>query len=241
MERRLRFNRFSFLLLVLFLSARPLQAEWKALQEGFDYQRVGEASGHFFRIDPKKYRIDLLLAADSGASALTAERYRERSGALLAINGGYFDEAFRSLGLLVRQSRLLNPLRNTSWGIFFLGGKSGTEPAILHRRDWKPEGVRTAIQVGPRLVIDGSVASLKDSTAHRRSAIGITSEGMVLIALSDESVTLRKWAELLQKECRQALNLDGGGSSQISVNLPNFSLNLEGLTGVPNAIAVFPY
>ena len=182
------------------------------------------------------------MASDSGSTTLTANRYREQSGAVLVINGGFFNEFFRSLGLLVRRGKVLNPIRETSWGIFLLGGQDGKGPSIINRRDWKSANAAAttlAIQVGPRLVIDGMIPSFKESGPTRRSAIGITKEGTVVIALMEGAVSLKKWAELLAQECPWALNLDGGGSSQIAVKTGRFSLNVEGLTAVPNALGVF--
>lgn len=223
-----------FFLFLLFVSP-SLLAEWRVVDPGLDYQRVGE-SVHLFRIDPGKFRLDLLLASDYGAAALTSGRFRERSGASLVINGGFFDEVFRPLGLRERRGERIHPVRNASWGIFLLGGKG---PAIIHQRDWNPEGVSMAIQVGPRLLVDGKVPSFKETGPSRRSALGITAEGLVVVAASDQPLLLREWALLLQKESVQALNLDGGGSSQISAKIGGFSLEVEGATGIPDAIAVF--
>lgn len=230
----------SILLFCIFLFL-PLNAgaEWRSLGEGLDYRPI-EGQVHLFRIDSKKIRLDLLLASDYGAAAaLPAKRFRERSGAILAINGGFFDEAFRSLGLLVRRGQVINPVRMVSWGIFTLGGPEGREPGIVSRKDWRPDGVSLAIQVGPRLVIDGKIPSFKESEPSRRSAVGISPDGWVIIALSEAPLLLKEWAAVLQQECVQALNLDGGGSSQISVRIPGLSLDVEGLTNVPNALALF--
>ncbi len=218
---------------------QTVEAGWRSIEAGFDYRSVEKVGGHFFRIDPKRYRIDLLLASDYTTSALTAERYQERSNALLVINGGFFDEMFRSLGLLQRQGRIINPLRDVSWGIFLLGGKDGTEPAIIHKKEWNPENVLMAIQAGPRLVIDGKIPSFKDISPSRRSAVGITADGRVVIALAESLILLKEWAEILREDCVTALNLDGGGSSQLSVKMPGLSLKVVGLTNVPNAVAVF--
>jgi uncharacterized protein YigE (DUF2233 family) len=230
-----------FLILILLSSCCSLQADWKVLQPGLEYRRLEERA-HFFRIDPEKFRIDLLLASDYQMAALTAERFRQRSGALLVVNGGFFDEAFRSLGLLQRKGETVNPIRNATWGVFLLKGDRGREPAVIHRNEWKPEGVVTAIQVGPRLIVDGKIPPFKESAPHRRSAIGITKDGWVEIAVSEGALTLQEWARELQTDCVQALNLDGGGSTQLSVSLPpDFSVQVGGMTGVPNALAVFPY
>ncbi len=221
--------------LLLFFWAVPVEA-WKKLQEGWEYKTIG--SIHLFRIDPQKCRLDLLLATDFEQAALPSKNYREKSGAALVINGGFFDDAFRSLGLLVRRGETVNPIRPVEWGVFQM---RPTGPSVIHRKEWSGEGVETALQVGPRLVIDGKIPSFKPETeTHRRSAIGTTSDGQLVIGVSSAPVPMAEWAEAWKKETPYALNLDGGGSSQISVKLKNFSLELPGTTGIPNALAVFP-
>lgn len=223
----------------LLSGSSSLHSGWKGVESGLEFKRLEDTATSLFRIDPRKFRFDLLLASDYKAPVLTAHSYRERSGAILVINGGFFDETFRSLGLLQRRGQVMNPVRNASWGVFLLGGKDGREPSIVSRSDWRPERTSLAIQAGPRLVVNGRLPSFKESIPARRSAIGITRDGFIEIALSESALTLRDWALLMQKYCVQALNLDGGGSSQISVALPGFSLEVAGLTAVPNAVAVF--
>ena len=239
-------------LLVLCLLPSFAFADWKMVEPGIDYRREGEPTVHFFRIDPARYRLDLLLASDYKVAALTMENYRTKSGALFVINGGFFDESFRSLGLLHRNGQTINPVREVSWGIFLIDAKG---PRIIQRKDWLPsravasavlreaawksDGVKTAIQVGPRLVVDGKVQTFKEAEPSRRSAIGITPEGLIEIVLSENLLTLKEWAETLQKDCPNALNLDGGGSSQLSAAFSGLSLKIDGMTTVPNAVAVF--
>ncbi len=229
----------NFFLVFFLLASTPLFAEWKSLQTGFDYQQSEAPRVHFFRFDPKKYHPQLILASDYGQKVMTVADYRQKSKALLVINGGFFDQDFRSLGLMIREGRILQALRETSWGIFLFHPKQGSE--ILSRAEWNPQKVSQvsmALQVGPRLVIAGKVPSFKDSSASRRSAIGITSDGRIEIALSETALTLNSWAEILKKDCPQALNLDGGGSSQISAQIGDFTLEVAGATAVPNGVSI---
>ncbi len=88
--------------------------------------------------------------------------------------------------------------------------------------------------VGPRLVANGRVnvtADEEDFPADirvgraPRSAVGITKDGKYLLAVVDGrqshsvGLTLTDWARLLVKfGARDALNLDGGGSSDLVIN-----------------------
>ena len=211
MGTRWKSKRFLILNSLLFLVPFPLFAGWGTVVEGIEYRKLttGEARIHYFRIDPSRTRLDLLLASDHQVPHQSAKTFREKTGAGLAVNGGFFDESFRSLGLLVKGGRIVNPVRNAGWGIFQI--REG-RPAVIHRRESEP---------------------------HRRSAVGITADGKLLIALCETPIGIGEWAALLSREAPNALNLDGGGSSQISVKLKEFSLEVPGTTGVPNAVAVF--
>lgn len=227
----------------LLFSAAWADGGWQVIDDGIQHRAATYRKGdrerrdHFFRIDPSRRRPDLLIAGDDQVPHLSAKAFREKSGALLVINGGFFDEKFRSLGLLVRRGVVINPLRPADWGIFQWGPQT---LAVIHRRDWTGEGVEFAIQVGPRLVVDGRIPSFKaEKEPHRRSALGVTADSQILVAISESPLPIREWAEELQREAVSALNLDGGGSSQISVKLGGFSLELPGTTGVPNAIGIF--
>jgi len=217
-------------------------AQWAPLEKGLAYRSSNFSSSsddqqiHLLRIDPSRFRVDVLLGKDFGTPILTAQRYREKSGAIAAINGGFFDEFHHSMGLLHRNGKTLNPLRNNSWGVFVIEGK---HPKIIARKDWNPAGVLTALQVGPRLVVDGKVLGFKETLPARRSAVGITQDGQVVIAVSEKPIYLKEWAEFLKQDCVQALNLDGGGSTQLSVATPKIKITIEGETAVPNVVAVF--
>ena len=133
----------------------------------------------------------------------------------------------------------MNPLSAATWGVFLLRGK---EAKIIPPKLWPlkdGEAVSMALQVGPRLVIDGKVQKFKEGLPARRSALGITSSGWIEIALSETPLLLKEWAALLKNDCPQAINLDGGGSSQLSIEQSNLSLNVEGLTNIPNVVGVF--
>ena len=222
------------------LTALDAAADWRPVATGVDYQSEGRPPVHLFRLDPTRVYLDLLLSKDFNAQTLTASQYRSRGGALLVINGGFFDSAFQSLGLLHRRNQTIHSLRRTSWGVFLMNRDN--TPGVIPSQEWHGDEADTttlAIQAGPRLVVHGKIPNLKESVPDRRSAVGITPDGKVLIAASETLLTLRQWAEFISRFCPDALNLDGGGSTQIAAEMPNLSLQVVGMTGVPNALAVF--
>lgn len=95
------------------------------------------------------------------------------------------------------------------------------------------ENIPTIIGVGPRLVEDGTVhvtADEEDFPADirvgraPRSAVGVTKTGDYILAVADgrqshsAGLTLTAWAELLKNQgAYNAINLDGGGSSELVI------------------------
>src|SRR5579885_3062643 len=73
------FNAVFVTVLFLVLPARA-GAQWATLEKGFSYRDSDQARVHFLRIDPSRFRVDLLLGTDYGTPTLTAHQYRERSG-----------------------------------------------------------------------------------------------------------------------------------------------------------------
>jgi hypothetical protein len=174
---------------------------------------------------------------------LEAAQWRRRENARAVINGGYFGEDGKSLGLRVANGRRFGSLHPANWGVFFIeNGKA----KVLHTRDFAKQhkglkGITQAVQCGPRLVVNGRVTDLKPQTA-RRTALGIQRDGRVILAISEGALSFQEWAQLWASQdglnCRDALNLDGGGSTQISLKTPKKSLEVSGGWPVPDAVAI---
>jgi hypothetical protein len=116
-------------------------------------------------------------------------------------------------------------------------------------------GAVDALGGNPRLVVDAAVAGPEvDGTGeffgrHSRTAVGVTGDGRLLLVVVDgrqpgysRGMTLRELAELLQRlGAQQAMNLDGGGSSEMVVNGLTASRPSDGRSrGIANALVVLP-
>ena len=172
-----------------------------------------------------------------------ANQWREDGKFLAVMNGGFFDKDGKSLGLRVSNNKKANALHDANWGVFFIRkGKAG----VLHTRDFKRKydsyvNITQAVQCGPRLVVDGKTTDLKPQLA-RRTGIGIQRDGRVIIAVSNGTLTFSEWANLWADssglDCRDALNLDGGGSTQISIKTKKKSREVSGLWPIPDVVAI---
>ena len=224
---------------------------WHKLEDGiyhtrYSFSPYGEGSTTItaFRINPQKYYLRVLLAHNT-AYGDSAKEMQKRNHALLVINGGFFTLEHKSIGLIMNNGRVINSLHKTSWwSIFKISHK---KPMIIMPTHFKSsKDIKMAIQAGPRLVINGRMPKLKGGIAAR-SAIGITKDGMIIIAITKgQGITLDEMANRMAENkfkgglnCSNAMALDGGGSSQIYAKIGSFSYDQSGLKKVSNGIGVF--
>lgn len=223
---------------VVLMSQTAWGVDWKKIAKGLHTANLGDVQ--IIKIDPQRYRLSIATAPELNQTMATAQEFAQKTGAILAINGGFFSPEQKSIGLLLRDGKKLNPIHNTHWwAIFYLSDyKAGIVPPEIFHNDPKME---IAIQVGPRLVVQGLIPKLKPSEA-RRSGIGIQADGNIIIAVTKESrLAIQEFAKFFQQlDCPDALNLDGGSSTQLYLNWKGFKLDIPGLTPVTNAITIFP-
>ncbi|WED43776.1 phosphodiester glycosidase family protein [Legionella cardiaca] len=234
-------------LLILFFSIHYASAgEWRKLAPGIEYQDLDGSfltpwsHIHAFRINLKENRLSLVTAADLSREHASVNEYAQHSNALLTINGGFFDNNYKPLGLRIYNKRQKTPLKNISWwGIFYVRNQ---KPYLTNASQFRHNSqIDFAIQSGPRLLINSRIPPLKAGRAER-SALGITNDGRVIILVTDNlPLSTTELAQLMKApplNCRNALNLDGGSSSQLRAQLDSFQLEVHGFSNVSDAIIV---
>lgn len=214
--------------------------------------RWGKPSGfgwtlYACRLDLRRVRLRLILAGQGRSFYLP----QAMSGALAAVNASYFDERNRPLGYL-RQGRQVLVAEVASGaafgGVFFLDGAGRAR--VVHRSRFTPGAWSLALQAGPRLLDDGRpVQGLKDPSRARRTGVAVDRQGRVLLyATAPEGrPTLAEMQAIAAAPTHrgglgawEALNLDGGSSTQMSVRAPGLRLDVPGLSPVPVALGAFP-
>lgn len=245
-------TRFFYLLKSLFwgvLCFIGFQARaWETLSPGIDYIDKKNFLApwshlHIFRVDLSKNQLILSEARDIGKIQAFVSDIAPQYHALLAINGGFFDKNFHTLGLRISQNQLKGKLKSISWwAVFFIKDnqayikKTAQVTPLLNQ-------ISFAIQSGPRLIVDGKIPSLK-AGRDERTAMGITKDGKVIIAVTENTpMTTTELAEILLDKpiyARNALNLDGGSSTQLYTNFHSLNLDLHGFAMVADAILVKP-
>ena len=238
---------FSFLLLcaLVALGARPLvrwlrhnRSPWSEISRGVEMRRFaavekgGAANIVAFRVAPSRVHIATGRIAD-------ASQWRRSERALVAVNGAYFDSELKSLGLRVADGRTRVRWHRTDGGVFVV--RRGRAELVAARTFKMRRGTTQAVQCSPRLVVGGKLKTFKEQWA-RRTAIGIARDGRVVVAVADGAIAFKDWAKIWESpdglNCRDALSLDGGGSTQLSVATARAKMEIGGATPVPDAIVI---
>ena len=148
------------------------------------------------------------------------------AGALLAVNGDYYGA--RQSGYVIRNGVLYRD--SASDGEMLLIRADGSfeivSASAASAEELLSDGAWQVLCFGPGLVEDGVIAVEKGEevghakASNPRTAIGMLGEGHYLFLVSDgrtgesEGLSLSELAELMAAMgCREAYNLDGGGSS----------------------------
>lgn len=239
-----------YLLFILINLLCPFDAycanTWQELSPGIEFQDLEGgilkpwSHVYAFRIDLDKNQLSLITARSLNLKDASADQFAEKAKALLSFNGGFFDQNFKPLGLRINHKKLENPLKHISWwGIFYI---KDNKPYITNVSHFNyDQEIDFAIQSGPRLLIKGKIPSLKVGSADR-SALGITSDGKVIVLVSTNSaMTTQELANLMKSpplNCTDAINLDGGGSSQLYASINSFQLNVHGFSNVSDGVVV---
>ena len=198
-------------------------------------------SGHAFKIDLDVAELRLVPAGGPLARR-SVEEIVAPYPAVVAINASFFDKEGRAMGLAVDEGRLIASGMQKSWGALVVDDKLAR--IVLGAEISDHLGHRLVVQGIPRLVVGRKVQQLKPQRAERTAVCA--EDGVIVLVVSTKAETTafaRFLADPLEKGglgCGDALNLDGGPSTQLMVKLPALALSLPGGWGVPSALVVAP-
>lgn len=193
----------------------------------------------------KSFRLAVIdnPSANQGklADAMTA------SGAIAGINGGYFHEDWRPVGLAIANGVTSNGFERAKLlsGVFAV---TGGRPRIVRSAAYEASKNDTdALQAGPFLIDNGQPTSgLNSERRARRTVLATDGKGLWAIFVFS-SVTLADTARLLADPAifpdfrpQSALNLDGGSSSALWVATSPRPFVLPEIGSVRNYLAIIP-
>jgi uncharacterized protein YigE (DUF2233 family) len=221
---------------------------WEKLQPGVEHTRVrtqeeselvaAGASFELYRFDLARFRPEVILStARPFVRRRAADVLRETPGAVAVVNGGFFDEKGAPLGLRIARGRTIIPLRpHVDWGVLLV---ARDRARIVHSSEFvAAPGIEAAIQVGPRILIDGAVPPLKPQAA-RRTAVALTKDGasLTLVVAPSAVDAAALGARLAKLGFHSALLLDGGPSTQLALEGRGEG-SVAGAYGVPDLLAL---
>ena len=196
----------------------------------------------------------------------------QKHGAVAAVNGSFFDmdQHFPVCFLRIDSVNLgeNTPGKDTvnrkyyQYGTLCLRGDSVLILKTDSSRHWEEAlpypDIMTA---GPLLIWHDTLQPMRDdrtfvTNRHNRTAVGIREDGTVLLLVADgrhklaEGLSLTELQQILRwLGCRDALNLDGGGSTTMFLNIGDYQgvvncpsdngrFDHEGERGVSNAVLI---
>jgi exopolysaccharide biosynthesis protein len=215
---------------------------WQRIAPGVEMRRF-DAFEHGLRMSVVAFRTTPSRLQVAVGAPREVSQWRRELKALVAVNGGFFDLSDRSLGLRVSNGERRSPMHGTRWSVFRIkAGKAAILPASDVAAALK-RGVsyQQAVQCGPVLVKNRRVGDFKTQWAQR-TALGIQDDGRVVIAVTQGQMTFETWAQLWAARdglnCRDALSLDGGSSTQLSLRAGKTTAELASGRVVPDVVLI---
>ena len=219
-------------LLLLFAGAAVHAGDWEQVATGVEYRRVQRegTDAHAVRVDLDE-RAPEVVASAARERGLTVSEFAAGRGAVVALNGDYFDAALDPVGLAMGDGEVWSrpDERVRRQEVVGVGGRRVrifTRAAPLA----EPKRWMTGAVAGWPMVVERCepVTGLPGSdffthAPHPRSAVGLSKDRRwLLLVVADgrregvPGLTLPELAALLvELGACTALNLDGGGSSAL--------------------------
>jgi len=198
-----------------------------ALHYSYEKNESDKQITHIIVLNPKNYEIEL-VRANNNSGRETVLAIANRYKADIAINGGFFGKDGMPSGSLIINGHVYH-IKNMKQALLI---KKNKTLSILQANPTKYVTDNVSIVSGiPLLINQGQLSrELKNKKSdfylgqHARTALGIKSNGLIVIVVAEQSVemkglTILELAQLMKKlGCQYAINLDGGGSSTLFIH-----------------------
>lgn len=207
-----------------------LTIPWQTLQPGVEFARTG--SLYIVRVNPQQAEITVGLASETKSGPLTAAEWCRRSGLVVAINAGMFQNDQQSNVGYLRHGKHLN---NGRWNAY------RSVLAIQPGAAWIDRDQPSATQhlAGYDIVVQ----NLRLITTQRKNAwspsakqwseaaVAIDSRGRLLFLFSRAPYTMRDFNDLLLRlplDIAGAMHVEGGPEASLSIHAGGIDLDLAG-------------
>ncbi len=230
---------------IALLLSYPLQAQhakdgWEKLKvaDGITLYTLEQSDQAQFVRVLKVNRNRKATLAYSDPELLPTSTFAENNQALAAVNAGFFDiknggsvTFLKVDGQVVSNNAKENPHITKSALVFTKTGQTLIESAASQNYYARADSYDDVIFTGPLLLEDGQAMALDTSSTfvtyrHPRTAACTLKKGTLLLLTVDGrnekalGMSLPELTKLMQAlKCRDAINLDGGGSTTMWVKL----------------------
>ncbi len=228
------------------------KAKWQPLAKGIEEliaKQPPDLDLHVYRLPQKS--VEMRVLEQLSPTGSPADVVGKAAKATLAINGGFWwikdDGSIAPNGLLIVDGQKRAPYKRCS----VCGGVLYTDNKGLHLERSKAagpaKGTQAALQSGPVLVAPGGKIAIRKPGGPEagRSAICLAGDSIYVFAIFN-ALTMQETAQLLQAPaseggfgCERAMNLDGGASTQVYVDLPGHQAMVGYPRPVQNFVAFF--
>lgn len=236
-----------------------VSADWQVtgLQKGIVCRKASLPSLYgvpqrisILEITPKHYKFDILIHQSKEETSKAAYR----SGAVAAINGSYFNMKTGVSVCYLRKDKVVVDTTEVGTLATVSNGAVYIEKGKLKLLPWGKQDEKTCqlkkgsiLSSGPLMLLDGKACDLSAcnrnfvNTKHPRSAVALTKDKKVLLIVVEgrkkgtaEGINIPELTHMIRVlGGKDALNLDGGGSSTLwSASLPG-----DGLVNTPSGSA----
>jgi uncharacterized protein YigE (DUF2233 family) len=197
---------------------------WEQLRIGLERRVINLLSDdgalfeslYLLRIDPEFFRFDV---GYSHGEPLSLEEWQNQTGALIVLNGGFFDENNEATGMVTSDGQRYGRSYAGFGGMFSVNG-TGPDIRWLQEQPYDDDEVLiAAVQSFPILVLPGGqLPPGNDSNdVARRTVIGQDQDGRLITMVSGfgrfSLAELARYLVSSDLNLDRALNLDGGAST----------------------------
>lgn len=220
---------------------------WRVLAPGLEWrifspegQPLGQITA--LRIDPALYTFRAHYRP--GEPQTVADWRDSLPEAVALVNANFFDVDNQIVGMLISDGVVSGQAYTGRGGTFAIGVDD--PPIIFSNIDspYQGEAYQQAVQGFPMLVQGGAAAYSNNDAPTRRTAVGIDAQGrVVLLTTPGFGLSLKDLSAFLAGDelaLVDAFNLDGGGSTMMSVVVDSHNFLLPSRDPVPAVLAVYP-
>lgn len=193
------------------------------------------------KIDPKLSTLSLKYNQEGK----TVGQWTQDQSNVIVMNAGFFKENNEPVGLLYidgqrRDAHRVNP---SASGLLLLNQNRVQILNLANSPIPDESALKNALQTFPVLIDKGNIVANENLTKQdRRSAIGVDKEGKVYLITADyPHLGLYDFSKTLHDSSLQfteVLNLDGGGSTGMAINIGEYKDLIESISAVPTVLEV---